>query len=830
MEHIVERISKTGLFDSDFFFDQSPPFESENREPLRAFLEDHNLWRYSPHPFFDSSLYLDSYLDVAQAHINPLYHYLSWGSLEGRIPHRLFDEKFYRATYLREEELRSGLEHYILGGAEAGNLPYQFFDYDLYRRVVHSEIGNLEIFKTFVTRYFDDPQVKFRTALSRQILSRAKRKQVIAQFDYTGSHLGDDRGGLCDVVMPMKDATQWTARSLYALLAKSQEATIGKILIVDDGNSEEANQLLVDLCQLDGRISVVRNINAAGFASACNFGAANTSAPYILFLNSDCLISNGAVEALLHVFAHDQSIGLVCPLSNNAANVTIPLLAGCSYQEMHRRVSQSPLPIEKRYPDVCTTVGHCLMVSRKCYAAVGGMDTSWGLGYGEESDFHLRAASLGFRGVLATDVYVYHFGGGTFRSVAARANLQQKNHKRFMELWGAPFGAYFWTVEVFSPMPALAQNIGQLALEPQSCDILFVLPGMTRGVGGIQVVVDLCNFLLEQGLDARVVILGALDRAALMDYPEPLYFSPFHAPNEESLLNELQIVPKVVIPTLFATVPAAYKLAKKWGSKLVNFVQGYEFYFEDGLHYERVKDTLFLGHASITTSTWLTERIRDKAPGAAVEQKELGVDPFTFYPQKQKKAERRSKIRIGMVLRAAPDKGQFVLRELCDQLLRLKNRVSLTLFKPNGYEFLSPWIRESDTRIAVLPLDRPKIAQLLREVDIFVDASLHEGFGLFPLEAMACGAAVVAADSGGITHFLKDCSNGIVIERVNRPEAYLEAIQLLLDNPIHLKFLRDTAVVTGKRFNDRRCYAEYEVFLKELLQVGTTYHCKTVNQ
>jgi starch synthase len=78
-------------------------------------------------------------------------------------------------------------------------------------------------------------------------------------------------------------------------------------------------------------------------------------------------------------------------------------------------------------------------------------------------------------------------------------------------------------------------------------------------------------------------------------------------------------------------------------------------------------------------------------------------------------------------------------------------------------------------------VDRGRIAALLSAGDIYAFPSRHEGFPVAPLEAMALGLPVVAADAPGVAEIIPS-GEGVVVPREDGA-ALAEAIATLADDP-----------------------------------------------
>jgi glycosyltransferase involved in cell wall biosynthesis len=80
-------------------------------------------------------------------------------------------------------------------------------------------------------------------------------------------------------------------------------------------------------------------------------------------------------------------------------------------------------------------------------------------------------------------------------------------------------------------------------------------------------------------------------------------------------------------------------------------------------------------------------------------------------------------------------------------------------------------------------LDRTVMRQYLSAADVYLFTSRHEGFPVAPLEAMACGLPVVAADCIGVRDILGASSDGGIIVSLDDVAGLVQALVALLENP-----------------------------------------------
>ena len=158
-----------------------------------------------------------------------------------------------------------------------------------------------------------------------------------------------------------------------------------------------------------------------------------------------------------------------------------------------------------------------------------------------------------------------------------------------------------------------------------------------------------------------------------------------------------------------------------------------------------VARTWFLPLHRISVSWWLADVI--EAHGAPV----LGVVPNAVDPSEwglDRDLDRRND-RVLALYHRHPIKGPDTLIQALDELRRLRPTVKADVFcaRTPSHE-LPSWVR-----VHVRP-SRDRLRRLYNRAAVCLHTSRVEGWGLVPMEAAACGCALVATASRGPREFL----------------------------------------------------------------------------
>ena len=603
----------------------------------------------------------------------------------------------------------------------------------------------------------------------------------------------------CDVIIPVYNAPEYVDFCVFALINNTNESLLGKIYLLDDCSNEITRDLLDNLqVKYGNTVEVIHNENNLGFIKNVNKGLNISKEKYVMLLNTDCFVAKNTVGKLMEHMENDSKIGLICPVCSNAANLTLPIYPGFSYMMMDSLLESK---FKGQNFDACTVVGNCLMISRECIETVGGLDEIYGMGYGDETDYQFKAMEKGFTAKVAIDTYVFHKAEVSFNTTnKKRSERLEKNRKIFFDRWGEKYYALLEEYSKNDPIEYIKDCISEKDLRPEY-DYCFVLPQMGKGTGGVIVINELTNYLNVLGLKVGMLNLYP------GKYNEIQTFKPIAATDIR------QIKAKYLIATIYDSVFFANKLAKKIGSKVIYFSQGYEFLFNEGRMYEQVEASFKLPDYVLTISNYLKDRYKllfniDSA---------VALNGINYNLLHNNNKRVNSKKRIIMNIRQEVLKGGCFLNDIIKLITVECNNVEIHVIN-NAGDFTFPINNNSTCDVIIHngPISKIEMIDLLKKSDILVDASLSEGFGLLPLEAMTAGVVPVVSNSFGNNEYCKDNENCFLITGVNDTTKYAEKIKLLLNDDKTYEKLQKKAIETSANFDFDAKIVEFKKALDEI--------------
>jgi GT2 family glycosyltransferase len=255
-----------------------------------------------------------------------------------------------------------------------------------------------------------------------------------------------------DVIVPVYGGLQSTMRCIDAVLLGGGRF---ELLVINDASPDAAITERLRERAANGEFTLVENPHNLGFVATVNRGMQVHPDRDVVLLNADTAVPAGWLDRIQHTAYSNEWIGTVTPFSNNATICSYPLPLIANDLPAGYDVASLDAMFEAANHRLCldipTAVGFCMYIRRDCLEQVGPFDEEhFHRGYGEETDFSMRAAKQGWRNVAAADVFVYHEGCVSFGAEAAI--LQAQASKQMQKL----HSEYGTTVERFLSEDPLA--------------------------------------------------------------------------------------------------------------------------------------------------------------------------------------------------------------------------------------------------------------------------------------------------------------------------------------------------------------------------------------
>jgi glycosyltransferase involved in cell wall biosynthesis len=232
--------------------------------------------------------------------------------------------------------------------------------------------------------------------------------------------------------------------------------------------------------------------------------------------------------------------------------------------------------------------------------------------------------------------------------------------------------------------------------------------------------------------------------------------------------------------------------------------KGKNFYYIQ--HYEKIfsgiasdpelaEKSYLLPLTPLVVSKWLAELIKEKTGKTALYVGD-GVNPDVFKPTKPKE-----KLVVLGFVRGMKWKGD---EDLLRAFELIQKRVPGVKFRIVGSKrAVNKITNKLNIKLNCEIIENPKdsaIADLYSSSSVFVFASHLEGFGLPPLEAMACGTPVVTTSCRGIDDYAINNHNTIIVKPKD-PEGIANAVTKVLNScSLQTKLIKN-GFLTAKTFS-----------------------------
>ncbi len=218
------------------------------------------------------------------------------------------------------------------------------------------------------------------------------------------------------IIIPFKDKPDLLKQCVASILEKSTYKNYEIILLSNNSELDETTELVNRLKQ-DKRIKAYKWDHPFNYSKLNNYGVSKSSGEYIVLLNNDTqVITPEWLDELVGV-AIQPGVGAVGPLllypdkKNGIQHAGVILGMGTMAGHVFRYRQPTEwtdfgLPVWPR--NYLALTAACLVVSRKLYNSVGGLDETFTVA-GQDVAFCLRLHEAGYRNIYWPSASLYHY-------------------------------------------------------------------------------------------------------------------------------------------------------------------------------------------------------------------------------------------------------------------------------------------------------------------------------------------------------------------------------------------------------------------------------------
>lgn len=226
-----------------------------------------------------------------------------------------------------------------------------------------------------------------------------------------------------DIILVSYNTAEYTKRAIESVYAETRQTDF-KIIMVDNDSKDNS----VDLIATEfPEVEIIQTGSNLGFAGAVNIGAKTSNSSYILLLNPDTIVLDGAIDSLMDFAQKTPQAGvwggitLNNDLSLNPNNARARLSFKTllfSALGLSKVFNKSCYFNHDNYGcwdreserDVDVVTGCFFLTPRTLWEELEGLDETFFM-YAEEADYCIRAIKNGYQPRVTPDARIIHHGG-----------------------------------------------------------------------------------------------------------------------------------------------------------------------------------------------------------------------------------------------------------------------------------------------------------------------------------------------------------------------------------------------------------------------------------
>jgi N-acetylglucosaminyl-diphospho-decaprenol L-rhamnosyltransferase len=227
-----------------------------------------------------------------------------------------------------------------------------------------------------------------------------------------------------DIIIVNWNSGEHLRRCLESIRSASRDGfELLRVMVVDNASSDgSADQQTKDI-----PLTIIHNEINRGFAAACNQGARNSRASYLLFLNPDVVLTDRSLSPAVRLMESEENSKVaVCGVQ--LVNDKGQIAPSCSRFPAPRHFFVKMFGLNRFFPrrfheslmhdwnhcesrPVDIVMGAFLLVRQQLFAMLNGFDEDFFVYY-EEVDFLSKVCSAGWQSYYLATAQAFHKGGG----------------------------------------------------------------------------------------------------------------------------------------------------------------------------------------------------------------------------------------------------------------------------------------------------------------------------------------------------------------------------------------------------------------------------------